>query len=183
MMRHKATAGLLALALAALSAAPVQAQPRIQPPSGGPPAQSGSPAPQGGGGLIHGTSADNTVRVLQQAGYSKLEAVTVEGGQRHARGEAQGMTVLLLHFQCKNDSCASMTFYTSFGQQDSIDDKWINAWNTEKRFAKLNRTNRNEVVLSMDIHFFGGASQDYLKQSGVLYAGLLKALMEFQPSQ
>ena len=177
-MRFSLAAAVFAAAMSSFCAARLEAQPRIQPPSGAPPSQ-GSSAPTGG--LMQGTTPDATAQSLQQAGFSKVEMVTVEG-QRQVRGEINGSTVVAWHYQCNNGPCASLTLLTSFGRQASIDSAWINAWNRDKRFGRLFLDKQGNVVFSMDVHFFGGTGPEYLRMSGVLFGSLLKALLEFQPS-
>jgi hypothetical protein len=86
------------------------------------------------------------------------------------------------HYSCENSVCRSLQFIVNFGPQQSIDLDWINAWNREKRFAKVTRNKRNAVSLEMDIHFYGGTTAAFIEESAKLFAELLKQVLEFKPS-
>lgn len=172
----------LGCAVGLILAGAAQAQPRIQPP-GQQPAQPGAPAqPPAAGGLIKGTNPELSAKALQAAGYQDVEIITIENNKQ-VRGKINNVTMLVLHYGCENNACTSATFYTSFGQQQQIDINWVNAWNTEKRFAKMYIDKNSAVSFDMDIHFFGGTTPDYMTQSAVLFGHMLKLLFEFQPKK
>jgi hypothetical protein len=152
-----------------------QAQPQIRPPSQQPPAQS-APA----GGLLYGTNADLTLRTLQGTEFSNLEIVTIEG-QKHVRGQSNGINVGFLHENCKDNSCARVTIMAFLGKQD-INVDWANSWNREKAFTRVYINKDGEVIMDMDVVFFGGVSPDHFKQSAAVFNAMLKALFEYRPS-
>ena len=166
-----------ALAIASFGAA--GAQPRIQAPSQQP--QSQAPAPQSGGGVIFGTNPELTLRMLQGTGFENLRLVTIEN-QRHVAGQLSGVSVVFVHAACENNACARIGMTALLGKQP-VNVDWVNAWNREKGFTRLFLNQSGEVVMDMDVHFFGGATAEYIKQSGVIFATLLKQLFEFQPGK
>jgi hypothetical protein len=166
---------------ALLSAESAQAQPRIGPGSGGsgtPPAQ--QPAPPAGA-IVRGTNPEFTVQSLKSVGYSDVELVTVNDAKQ-VQAKVNGVTIRVYHYGCENNVCSSVAFYTSFGKQQQIDSNYINAWNREKRFAKLYLEANGALSFDMDVHFTGGVSQEYLASSAKLFGTLLKVLFEFKPA-
>lgn len=164
---------------ALLSLAAASAQPRIGPGSGGgsPPAQPAQPA----AGIVRGTNPELTVQALKSVGYSDVEFVEVNDA-RQVQAKVNGVTIRVYHYGCENNVCSSVAFYTSFGKQQQIDANYINAWNREKRFAKLYVESNGALSFDMDVHFTGGVSQEYLASSARLFGTLLKVLFEFKPA-
>jgi hypothetical protein len=184
-MKARFAALVAAPLIAAGLASAAQAQPRIQPPGQQPqqPSQA-SPSPGGqAGNLISRTTAEASAPLLQQApGVTNVSVVTIEG-KRHLRAEAHGMPFVVFHQQCDANGCPSITFIAPFGKQAGITLEWMNSWNFDKRFTKLSRDADGDIYFSMDAHFFGGVSPDYIRQSAAVFAVMVKAVMEYTPGR
>jgi len=169
-------AAVLSCALALFGSGLAQAQPQIRAPS----QPQGGQQPAAASGLLSGTNADLTLRLLQGSGFSNLEVVTIDG-KKHVRGQSNNINVGFLHENCKDNSCARVTVIAFLGKQE-INVDWANSWNRDKAFTKVYINKDGEVVMDMDIVFFGGVSPDHVKQCAVIFNAMLKALFEYQPS-
>jgi hypothetical protein len=170
---------LLGCAIGLMIAGAAQAQPRIQPPGGG----GAAPQPQtGGGNLIRGTNPELTASALKAAGYTDIEIIEVQGAKQ-VQAKVNGVVMRAWHYGCENNVCSSLQFFTTFGRQPQIDLNYINAWNLEKRFIKLYQDKQGVLSADMDIHFSGGTSLEFLRDSGAIFGHVLKVLFEFKPAQ
>jgi len=155
-----------------------KAQPRIGPGSGtGTPQQPTPPA----AGIMRGTNPEFTAQSLKSVGYTEVEFVDVNDAKQ-VQAKVNGVTIRVYHYGCESNVCSSVVFYTTFGKQQQIDANYINAWNREKRFAKLYVEANGALSFDMDVHFTGGVSPEYLASSAKLFGTLLKVLFEFKPA-
>lgn len=184
MVGIRAIALLSAVALAIAAADPALAQSKIQRQGGG----QGTPQRQPtGGGLIQGTNPETTARILKQAqdaGYGEVQVITIDN-KKQVRAVSNGQPFIVFH-ACEKDQpdlCRSIQFATTFGQQQSIDLKWVNAWNRDWRFTKMYLDNEGQLIFTMDVHFYGGTSPEYISQSASFFAALLQKAFEFEPSK
>ena len=69
------------------------------------------------------------------------------------------------------------------GKQQSIDLKWLNAWNAEKVFGRTYMDKEGNIVFDVAIHLWGSPSPNYIVQSADLFGVMLKSLFEFQPGK
>lgn len=170
----------LALGCALLLTAPAQAQPRIQPGGGGG-GGGGAPQPAQPAGLLQATNAEATAEALKAAGYTDIEFVTLNDAKQ-VQAKVNGVVMRVYHYSCENNACRSIQFYTSFGRQQQIDTNYVNAWNRDKRFAKLYVEANGSLSFDMDVHLYGGVGPQYIAQSAALFGQLLKILFEYKPA-
>lgn len=182
-MRSRSAGVFLGCALAVMSYSLANAQIRLPAPQGGnqpPPAAAPAPAT---GGLIDAVPADMNMvlqQVKQAPGYQSAEIVTGEKNYRVVRAQVNGITVLVAPEVCKDGSCKALRYVSFLGKQ-SVDLKWVNAWNAQKLWGRVAIDNDGDVQFDITIHFWGGTSPAYIAQTADLFGAALKWLFEFKP--
>lgn len=172
------SSALVGCAMALMVAGMAEAQPRLQPPGGG--GGGGGPPQQQTGGVIAGTTAEQTAQALQAVGYSDVQFLEHEG-RRHVRAKAGETPVLVIHDNCEGQVCRVLSFNVFFGEQRTIDASYMNAWNAQKRWAKLYRAQNGHLIFAMDALVMGVQAQ-YVNLKASLFANMLKQLFDFKPS-
>jgi hypothetical protein len=156
-------------------------QPRIQPPAA-PPPPAGPAVPGGAPGLLKGVTLEQTLAMLKEAGYTDVEIYTAKSGRKHVSGKIQGMLVGALHQHC-NESyvCPALSFSTFFGQQETIDAAYMNAWNRQKLYARLFKETNGDLYLQQDV-LVHEVPLIYIKHAAQMYGYLIRDLLQFKPS-
>ncbi|MCC7345778.1 MAG: YbjN domain-containing protein [Variibacter sp.] len=153
-------------------------QPRLGGGGGGGGGQPAQPAPAAG--MIAAITPDQTAKLMTEAGYKDVRFVEHQG-QRHVGGKIDQTEVFAMHLACESGACPVVSFTVFLGQQPNLQLDYLNAWNSEQRFAKLYRNKDNSWTFDMDIHLFGGVSPEYVKRSSIIFGSLLKKLYQFKP--
>jgi hypothetical protein len=178
-MKLRLSAVALGCMFGLMVAGVADAQPQIRPP-GQPQQPQQQPQQQPAGGILNGTTAQHTARMMQEAGYTDVQFVE-HGGRRHVRANAGESPVVVIHDSCQDENCTVISFTVFFGEQRNIDAKYINAWNATKRWAKLYRAENGSLILDMDV-YVAGVQPEYVKAMSILFANMLKQLFQFKPS-
>ena len=171
-----------ALVLASYSLASAQIRLPTQGGNQPPPAAGPAPAPATGG-VIDSVPADMNIvlqQVKQAPGYQSAEIVTGQNNYRVVRAQVNGITVLVAPEVCKDGACKALRYVSFLGKQ-SVDAKWINAWNAQKLWGRAAIDNDGDFQFDMTIHFWGGTSPQYIAQTADLFGASLKWLFEFKP--
>lgn len=179
----KGRVGSIALGcvLAAFLAGTAAAQPRIMPPSGGGGGGGAAPAPSAE--LIRGTTLEITQKMLQEAGYTDVEIYAAQSGRKHVSGKTQGVLVSAIHMFCNEQgACPAVGYMVNFGAQDSIDAKYMNAWNEAKLYGRLYKIKDGTLFLQQDVMVYD-VSPAYIKHTAQMFGRLIKDLLEFKPPE
>lgn len=161
-----------------------QAQPKLQPRPAPPAPAVQSPA----GGGLDGIPAnmESVLPLIQRApGFSNAEIVRGNNNSsyRAIRAQVHDTTVIVGPEICKDGVCRGLVFFANLGKQQSIDLKWLNAWNAEKVFGRTYMDKEGNIVFDVAIHLWGSPSPNYIVQSADLFGVMLKSLFEFQPGK
>lgn len=178
-MRLNLTGIALGCAFGLLASGLAEAQPRISPPGGGGGGGQPQTQPQQGG-IINGTTVELTASMMRDAGYTDVQFFEHQG-RKHVRAKAGETPVIVIHDNCKEETCVVISFTVFFGEQRTIDANYINGWNQTKRWCKLYRAKNGHLVFDMDA-FIAGVQPEYVKAMSIIFANMLKQLFEFKPS-
>ncbi len=174
-MGSRITAALVSFAMAMPLAGAVEAQIRLPGASG----QQQPQQPQAGGN-IDGISPEQAMRLLSQVGYSKGEVLRLDNNTKAIKAEVNGTPVFAVFFGCEGDKCANFAYATFFGKQNVRAD-FINAFNRDRRYARLYTDKDGNLALTMDVWMYGGVSPAFVTTTGAMFATTIKWLVEYRP--
>ncbi len=181
-MSIRLTTTLLTVALLAMSFALAEAQPQPRPPQpkgggggGGQPSQSGE--------IITSTTPEVTARLLRDAGYGDVKLYKAPNGTTHVLGTVSDIPVSVIHQSDNNNQVRALLFLVKFAKQDNIDTAYANAWNLAKPFVRAVISNEGELLFAMDFDIMAGVTPPFITRAALIYATLLKQLLEFKPNQ
>ena len=92
-----------------------------------------------------------------------------------------GFNVTVVPYDCKAQGCSSIQFWTGFSADAFLNLAFVNAWNTQWRFAKANLDSQGNLVFTSDLFLDGGVTAENIKMSAGLFDYLLGELNQFNP--
>ena len=131
------------------------------------------------GGLIARIQPDELASLLTAAGYQAQ--VQSDNNGKYVATTMSGYSVLVFLYDCKPQGCSSIQYWTGFGAAASLTLAFVNAWNTQWRFAKANLDDKGNLIFTSDVFLDGGVSADNIKGTASLFDYLLGELNKFSP--
>jgi hypothetical protein len=130
--------------------------------------------------IITSITRDQVATILKNSGY-RAEIVQDPANPNAAfiRTGIGGRTVAVTFFNCENEKCASIQFWTGFRKSPRFSDSLVKKWNTEVRYAKTHLTADGGLHVEYDIYLAGGVSSDYITSALGLYGYLLSRLDDY----
>src|SRR3546814_316727 len=101
---------------------------------------------------------DAIAHALQQAGY-KAEIRTDSKGKTYISSAANGQNFSIQFYDCGDDGCNSLQFYTWYKKQDYFSPALTNDWNAHKRFRKVAIDDDGDLSEYLDVSAVGGMTQ------------------------
>jgi len=143
------------------------------------PGQSYAQEERAGGAAISRIQPDKLAAILTAAGYPS--EVQSDNSGSYVATTMSGFTVLVFPYDCKAQGCSSIQFWTGFTADPTFTLEFVNAWNTQWRFAKANLDNEGNFIFTSDLFLDGGVTAENIKLSAGLFDYLLGELNQFNP--
>jgi hypothetical protein len=130
--------------------------------------------------LVLSLTPERLIEILQSKGY-RAELFQDASGDPHLRSSSTGVP-----FNVRFGNRApppvegyyDFTFITLIKIDAEFPLERINAWNQNRRFARLHRSN-DFLVLDMDVILAGGVGEDHLRGTVELWDRMLQELMNY----
>lgn len=110
-----------------------------------------------------GVSAAQVAEILQSEGYrAKLDEDSQ--GDPMIRSKMSGFNVQIFFYQCNEDVlCEDIQFHVGFDLDDGMTAEDVEAWNRQKRFAKIYRDDEDDPYLEIDLQLVPGGTPELVK--------------------
>ncbi len=131
------------------------------------------------GGAFSRIQPQDLAAILTAAGYRS--EVQSDNTGPYVATTMSGYSVLVFPYDCKAQGCSSIQFWTGFTADPSVNLEFVNAWNTQWRFAKANLDGEGNLVFTSDVFLDGGVTAENIKASAGLFDYLLGELNQFNP--
>jgi hypothetical protein len=132
-----------------------------------------------GSGLYTRIQPEDLAALLTAAGYqSKVQS---DESGKYIATTMSGFNVAVIPYDCQAQGCSSLQFWTGFGADASLNLKFVNAWNSQWRFAKAALDAQGNLLFTQDLFLDGGVSADNIKTNAALFDYLLGELNQFNP--
>ncbi|MCM8731342.1 YbjN domain-containing protein [Hephaestia sp. GCM10023244] len=131
--------------------------------------------------LLNLRKPEAVAQALQQAGY-RAEIKTSSKGDTYIASAANGQNFSIQFYDCGDDGCNSLQFYSWYKKQDYFSPALTNDWNAHKRFLKVAIDDDGDLSEYLDVSTVGGMTQknfdDLVDWFAVMDAELAKFLDE-----
>jgi hypothetical protein len=130
--------------------------------------------------ILTSITSERLAAVLRTAGY-RAEVATRSSGDPRLRTGLGGYNVTIDFYGCEEKKrCKSLQFYAGFKKDSKFTPKFVNAWNREKRYAKVYLDDDAELNFEFDVSVDGGVTPEFLREQILLYERLLSQLAKFE---
>jgi hypothetical protein len=103
---------------------------------------------------------ETVAKALQNAGY-RAELKQDSKGNTYVASAANGQNFSVQFYDCGDEGCTSMQFYTWYKKQDYFSPALTNDWNAHKRFLKVAIDDDGDLSEYFDISLVGGMTQKH----------------------
>ncbi len=109
--------------------------------------------------------------------------VVTENNRTRIRTEIGNRRSSIYFYACNDDGCQSIQYRTLFQRHERFTLAFVNAWNYEKRFAKVYLDRDGDLVLEWDVDLDGGVSVAYVAESIATFQTMLNTFDRFTPRE
>ncbi len=116
------------------------------------------------------------IKAIVESQGLPADLVTKEGDNPYIESTRAGMKFLVLFMNCDDSqtNCKTLQFYMGFNDAKDTELERINAWNSEKRFARAYIDKDGDPVLEMDLDLdFAGLPRENVGESFNTWASLM----------
>ncbi|SKA74611.1 Putative sensory transduction regulator [Paucidesulfovibrio gracilis DSM 16080] len=112
--------------------------------------------------MYDGISGPEMQRILNNMGFS-TELTRDDAGDPLINSSEDGLNFQVYFYNCTNDVCEAIQFYSGFTQTNNPSAESINEWNTTKRFGRAYRNNNGDSRVEMDALVTGGVTEQHIR--------------------
>lgn len=101
---------------------------------------------------------EEVASALQKAGY-KAELKKDKDGNTFIASAANGQNFSIQFYDCNEERCTSMQFYSWYKKQDYFSPALANDWNAHRRFLKVAIDDQGDLSEYFDVSLVGGMTE------------------------